>query len=65
MLKVNEADSIFDAGCGPGYLVPFVLENKKTNAKLVCMDISEEMLKYLTVRVKGFINSNIRKSLNY
>jgi ubiquinone/menaquinone biosynthesis C-methylase UbiE len=52
MLKINDADTILDAGCGAGNLVPYVLENKKPNAKLHCMDISKEMLLLLCKRVE-------------
>ena len=52
MLRVREADSILECGCGPGFLLPFLVEVKKSDAFVWAFDLSGEMVRMALERLK-------------
>lgn len=44
MLRIENSNSILDAGCGPGLLIPEIIMRKQKECKLVSIDISKNIL---------------------
>lgn len=53
MLKVRDADTMIECGCGPGYMLPFLINIKKSSAKVVAFDLSSEMVRISINRLKS------------
>ena len=43
-MKLNNAEYILDAGCGPGMMIPHLIMRKSKEAKLISIDLSEKIL---------------------
>lgn len=55
MLDIQNASRIFEAGCGPGLLIPTILLNKTLNCEFISTDLSEKMIESSRQRVLNFL----------
>jgi len=59
MLRIETADSILEAGCGPGMLIPEIIQRKRNESKYLSIDISQEMIDYVRRRVKSYFHQEL------
>ncbi|CAK70879.1 unnamed protein product (macronuclear) [Paramecium tetraurelia] len=72
MLRIEDSDSIIDAGCGGGHLHQYIVEKKNPYARFVAFDFSNQMVKitaarmykYLTQQQKGGIDQLTQEEID-
>jgi cyclopropane fatty-acyl-phospholipid synthase-like methyltransferase len=56
MLQFHLGSNIIEVGCGSGYLLPYMVCKKHPEAKLVAVDLSQEMLTRASLRLDRFLH---------
>lgn len=60
MVRLEQCDKIIEIGCGTSFLLPHMLQRKKTTAQLQVTDLSEQMLSYTQQRVERMISNPLQ-----
>lgn len=59
LVNLTKGAKVLDVGCGTGVLTPFIINKIGSEGKLVCLDISEKMIKIASSKFPKNIYSNI------
>jgi SAM-dependent methyltransferase len=57
MLKLGEATSIYEVGCGQGKLIPFTMQLKHKEASYTAVDLSETMVELCKKSIDHFLQT--------
>jgi predicted TPR repeat methyltransferase len=60
--RIRTNQSVLDVGCGTGVLLPFLREAAGTDARIVGIDIADNMVKIAAEKMREYVNVSVLRS---